>query len=252
MKGFIRQIESFGTLDGPGIRLVVFFQGCPLRCKYCHNPETWDIHGGNEITSEEILALYEKNKAFYSKGGITATGGEPLLQLDFLTELFQKAKNAGIHTCLDTSGIVFNRSNSEKLKTFGKLLKVTDLVMLDIKHIDSEKHKYLTGTGNENVLEFARFVSENGTKMMIRHVVVPNITDEPKYLYELGKFIGKLKTVNSLDVLPYHTLGVHKYRELGIEYPLEGVQQTSQEKAIEARNTILQGIKEIRTGKHSV
>lgn len=252
MKGFIRQIESFGTLDGPGIRLVVFFQGCPLRCKYCHNPETWDIHSGNEITSEEILALYKKNKAFYSKGGITATGGEPLLQLDFLIELFQKAKIDGIHTCLDTSGIVFNRNNSEKLKTFSKLLDATDLVMLDIKHIDSEKHKELTGTGNENVLDFARFVSEKGTKMMIRHVVVPNITDEPKYLYALGKFIGKLKTVTSLDVLPYHTLGVHKYRELEIEYPLKGVPQTSQEKAIEARNIILQGIKDIRIGKNSV
>lgn len=249
MKGFIRQIESFGTVDGPGIRLVVFFQGCPLRCKYCHNPETWQINSGNEMTSDEILDLYNKNKEFYSKGGITATGGEPLLQLDFLTELFQKAKEKNIHTCLDTSGIVFNRINSEKVKKIGELLKFTDLVMLDIKHIDSEKHKELTGMLNENILDFARFVNENGVKIMIRHVVVPNITDNHKDLFELGKFIGSLKNVSSLDVLPYHTLGIHKYKELGIPYPLEGVPQTSQEKAIEARNIILQGIREIRTKK---
>ena len=204
------------------------------------------------MTSEDILALYKKNKEFYSKGGITATGGEPLLQLDFLTELFQKAKNAGIHTCLDTSGIVFNRRNSEKLKTFSKLLELTDLVMLDIKHIDSEQHKELTGTGNENVLDFARFVSEKGTKMMIRHVVVPGITDKPKYLIELGRFIGGLKTVTSLDVLPYHTLGVHKYKELGIPYPLADISQTSTEKAIEARNLILLGVKEAKINNQSV
>ncbi len=246
MKGFISQIESFGTVDGPGIRLVVFFQGCPLRCKYCHNPETWKIGGGEEISSDEILELYEKNRVFYSKGGITATGGEPLLQADFLIDLFQKAKKAEIHTCLDTSGIVFNRNNGENLKTVEKLLEVTDLVMLDIKHIDSQKHKALTGSGNENILDFARFVSEKGVKMMIRHVVVPGITDEPKDLVKLGRFIGKLKTVVALDVLPYHTLGVYKYRGLNIPYPLEGVPQTSQEEAITARNYILYGIKESR------
>ena len=246
MKGLINQIESFGTVDGPGIRLVVFFQGCPLRCKYCHNPETWKADSGNEVSTEEILALYEKNRFFYSKGGITATGGEPLLQGEFLRDLFKKAKKSGIHTCLDTSGIVFNRNNSQSLKITEKILKYTDLVMLDIKHIDSKKHKELTGSGNENILDFARFVSEKGVKMMIRHVVVPGITDDPKDLVELGKFIGTLKTVCSLDVLPYHTLGVHKYKGLNIPYKLEGVAQTSQEEAIKARNYILYGIKKSR------
>ena len=246
MKGFIRQIESFGTLDGPGIRLVIFFQGCPLRCKYCHNPETWQTGSGKEITAEEILALYEKNKAFYSKGGITASGGEPLLQAEFITELFQKAKEKGIHTCLDTSGIVFNRNNNDKVEVIGKLLKFTDLVMLDIKHIDSEKHRQLTGSGNENVLDFASFVSEKGVKIMIRHVVVPEITDKDEDLINLGRFIGKLKTVTALDVLPYHTMGVHKYKELNIPYPLEGVSPIPKKKALEAKEHILHGIKEVR------
>ena len=246
MNGYIRQTESFGTVDGPGIRLVVFFQGCPLRCKFCHNPETWKIGDGTEMSAEEILELYNKNKAFYSKGGITATGGEPLLQIDFLTELFQKAKKTGIHTCLDTSGIVFNRFNSKNLQKTEKLLKFTDLVMLDIKHIDPEKHKALTGMSNENVLDFAKFVSEKGVKMTIRHVVVPNWTDKAEDLRELGRFIGGLKSVKMLDVLPYHTLGVHKYAELGIPYPLDGVPQTSQEAAIKAKEQILKGIKEIR------
>lgn len=248
MNGYIRQIESFGTLDGPGIRLVVFFQGCPLRCKFCHNPETWKIGDGNLMSVEEILEIYKKNKEFYSNGGITATGGEPLLQIDFLTELFEKAKKSGIHTCLDTSGIVFHRINREILQKTEKLLESTDLVMLDIKHIDAEKHKALTGMSNENVLDFAKFVSEKGVALTIRHVVVGGITDEPKDLRELGRFIGGLKTAKSLDVLAYHTLGVHKYRELGLEYPLDGVPQTSKEAALEARRNILIGIKEFRTG----
>lgn len=247
MNGYIRQIESFGTVDGPGIRLVVFFQGCPLRCKFCHNPETWKIGEGDEMSAEEILALYEKNKAFYSKGGITATGGEPLLQIDFLTELFQKAKKTGIHTCLDTSGIVFNRINRDFCEKAEKLLEFTDLVMLDIKHIDTEKHKKLTGMGNENVLDFAKFVSEKGVALTVRHVVVSGWTDNEAELTELGRFIGRLKTLKNLDILPYHTLGVHKYAELGIEYPLEGVPQTSKEMALEAKRNILKGIKEVRS-----
>ena len=246
MNGYIRQIESFGTVDGPGIRLVVFFQGCPLRCKFCHNPETWTTDGGTEMSATEILDIYKKNKEFYSKGGITATGGEPLLQIDFLTELFQKAKKPRIHTCLDTSGIVFNRNNSEILKKTEKLLEFTDLVMLDIKHIDDEKHKELTGMSNKNVLDFARFVNEKGVKTLIRHVVVPGVTDCPDDLRELGRFIGELKTVKSLDVLAYHTLGVHKYRDLGIPYPLDGVPQASKEETIEARRHILSGIREKR------
>ena len=246
MKGIIQQIESFGTLDGPGIRLVVFFRGCPLRCLYCHNPETWHGNGGEEKSVEEILAIYNKNKAFYSKGGITATGGEPMVQIDFLTELFEKAKKSGIHTCLDTSGAVFNRNNAEIFKKTEKLLQFTDLVMLDIKHIDPEKHLALTGKSNENILDFAKFLSEKGVPTTVRHVIVQKITDGEEDLLNLGRFIGGLKTVKSLDVLAYHTLGVHKYENLGLPYPLEGTPQTSKEKAIRAKEIILRGIYEVR------
>ena len=246
MKGFINQIESFGTVDGPGIRLVVFFQGCPLRCKFCHNPETWQMNCGTETTAEEIIEIYEKNKAFYSNGGITATGGEPLLQIDFLTELFSKAKDKGIHTCLDTSGIVFNRMNSEILKKTDKLLQVTDLIMLDIKHINEDKHISLTGLSNKNVLDFAEYISEKGVNLSVRHVVVQGWTDDSSDLYELGKFIGKLKSLKSIDPLAYHTLGIHKYTELNIPYPLKGVPQTTKDQLINAKYSILKGIKETR------
>ena len=246
MKGFINQIESFGTVDGPGIRLVVFFQGCPLRCKFCHNPETWEENKGTEMSAAEIIEIYEKNKPFYTNGGITATGGEPLLQIDFLTELFSEAKKKGIHTCLDTSGIVFNRTNSEILKKTDKLLNVTDLIMLDIKHINNEKHKSLTGSSNKNVLDFAEYVSKKGIKLSVRHVVVQGWTDDPEDLYNLGKFIGTLKSLKSIDPLAYHTLGAHKYTNLNIPYPLKDVPQTSREQLLKAKENIIKGIKETR------
>ena len=246
MTGYIHSTESFGTVDGPGIRFVIFMQGCPLRCKYCHNPDTWELRQGTEMTSDELIALYEKNKAFYSKGGITVTGGEPLLQTDFLLELFTKAKEKGIHTCIDTSGITYSPDNESYNKKLSALLKLTNLVMLDIKHIDSEKHKDLTGHYNNNVLAFAEFVDSMGTEICVRHVVVEGITDSKEDLINLGRFIGTLRHLRYLDVLPYHTMGVNKYRELGIEYPLEGLQPTSQVKAAECKNYILQGIREIR------
>lgn len=246
MTGYIHSTESFGTVDGPGIRFVIFMQGCPLRCKYCHNPDTWELRQGTEMTSDELIALYEKNKAFYSKGGITVTGGEPLLQIDFLLELFTKAKEKGIHTCIDTSGITYSPDNESYNKKLSALLKLTNLVMLDIKHIDSEKHKDLTGHYNNNVLAFAEFVDSMGTEICVRHVVVEGITDSKEDLINLGRFIGTLRHLRYLDVLPYHTMGVNKYRELGIEYPLEGLQPTSQVKAAECKNYILQGIREIR------
>ena len=158
MKGYIHSTESFGTVDGPGIRFVVFMQGCPLRCLYCHNPDTWDKEKGKETTADELLTEYNKNREFYKRGGITVTGGEPLLQLDFVTELFRKSKEQGIHTCLDTSGIVFNKNSAEQVSRFDELIKHTDLVMLDIKHIDPEKHKTLTGSQNSNVLDFAEYL----------------------------------------------------------------------------------------------
>ena len=246
MTGYIHSTESFGSVDGPGIRFVIFMQGCPLRCKFCHNPDTWDPKKGTQMTSDELIALYMKNKAFYTKGGITVTGGEPLLQVDFLLELFTKAKEKGIHTCIDTSGITYNPNNEEYIDKLTKLMKLTDLVMLDIKHIDSAKHIDLTGMDNKNVLAFAEFIDNFGTEICIRHVVVGGITDSADDLKALGKFIGKLKHLRYLDVLPYHTMGVNKYRDLGLEYPLEGLPPTSQLKAAECKNHILQGIREIR------
>ncbi len=243
MTGYIHSTESFGTVDGPGIRFVVFMQGCPLRCKYCHNPDTWELRQGTAMTSDELIALYLKNQAFYKHGGITVTGGEPLLQTDFLIELFSKAKERGVHTCLDTSGITYTEKSESKI---ANLMEVTDLVMLDIKHIDDAKHKELTGLSNENVLAFAEFIDKMNVDICIRHVVVEGITDEKEDLLNLGRFIGKLQHLRYLDVLPYHTMGVNKYRDLGIAYPLEGVPATDKVKAMECKNHILQGIREVR------
>lgn len=248
MTGRIHSIESFGTVDGPGVRMVVFFQGCPMRCQYCHNPDTWGMAGGTVMTVEEILKQYESSRHFYRGGGITATGGEPLMQLDFLTELFEAARKKDIHTCLDTSGITFQPDNPEYVKKIDRLLQSTSLVMLDIKHIDDVKHKPLTGHSNENILSFARYLSERNIPAWIRHVVVPNITDQAPDLYRLGRFIGELKNVKALDVLPYHDMGKVKYESLGLEYPLKGVPPMSKEKAIEAKKIILTGIRDERTG----
>lgn len=248
MKGYIHSTESFGTVDGPGIRFVVFLQGCPLRCKFCHNPDTWNMQNGTATESDEIIHAYMKNRAFYEKGGITVTGGEPLMQLDFVTELFTKAKQYGIHTCIDTSGVTY-REDEDYIKKLRQLIAVTDLVMLDIKHIDPIKHKSLTGAGNENILAFARFLEKTNVELCIRHVVIESITDNANDLINLGRFIGTLKNLRYLDVLPYHTLGVSKYKELGIDYPLEGIEPTSKEKAIEAKGHIIQGIKLARLNK---
>lgn len=246
MTGFIHSTESFGTVDGPGIRFVVFLQGCPLRCLYCHNPDTWEKNKGTEITADELLREYNKNRDFYKRGGITVTGGEPLLQLDFVTELFRKAKQQNIHTCLDTSGIVFNKNSEELMKKFDELVKYTDLVMLDIKHIDPEKHKALTGTGNGNVLDFAEYLSEKGTPLWVRHVVVKGYTDEKAELKRLGRYLAHLKNLKALDVLPYHTMGVNKYKELGISYPLEGVDALTVQDAVKAKSYIMEGFRDER------
>ena len=246
MQGRIHSLESFGTVDGPGVRYVVFFQGCPMRCAYCHNPDTWELNAGELMDSDYIIEQFERNRSFYTTGGITATGGEPLMQIDFLTELFTKAKDKDIHTCLDSSGIAFNPNNPELMAKFDELVKVTDLVMLDIKHIDPEKHFALTKQHNENILAFAQYLSDNGIELWIRHVVVPGLTDDDVYLEKLGYFIGGLKTLKALDVLPYHTMGVVKYEKLGIEYPLKDVPAMSQKTALEKKEVILKGIKERR------
>jgi pyruvate formate lyase activating enzyme len=239
MTGKIHSIETFGAVDGPGIRFVVFFQGCPMRCAYCHNPDTWDVNGGTEMSVDEIFEKFIRNKAFYEKGGITVSGGEPMMQIDFLTELFTKFHDAGIHTCLDTSGIMFKEGN-EKID---KLLAVTDLVMLDIKQINREKHKELTGHFNDGILAFAKYLSDKGKKLWIRFVCVPGLTDDEDDLKEYGKFLSGLKTLEALDVLPYHTMGVKKYEALGIPYRLTGLEAATSEYASDKKTIILSAMK---------
>lgn len=237
--GNIHSVESCGTVDGPGIRFVVFTQGCPLRCQYCHNPDTWDFKDNQKMSVEEILEQYEGVKEF-CKGGITVTGGEPMAQMEFVTELFKQTRAKDIHTALDTSGIFFNRENTEKID---ELLKYTSLVLLDIKHIDDEEHKKLTKHSNKNILDFARYLSETKKPMWVRHVVVPGITFKEEYLTRLGEFLGTLNNIVALDVLPYHDMAIPKYENLGIEYPLKGVPPLSHEQALEARNIILKALK---------
>ena len=246
MKGYIHSEESFGTVDGPGLRYVVFLQGCPMRCLFCHNPDTWKMQDGKQVEPQEIIDRFLKNQSFYKNGGITVTGGEPLLQTDFLISLFTLAKQYDIHTCIDTSGITYQDTDEYRSK-LDDLLKLTDLVMLDIKHIHPDKHLHLTKQKNENILKFAKYLESKKIPLWIRHVVVPGITDNPNDLMDLGRFIGTLSNLKALDVLPYHTMGVNKYKELGLTYPLEGVEALSKEKAMEARKYILQGIKEIRS-----
>lgn len=240
IKGNIHSIETCGTVDGPGIRFVIFMQGCPLRCQYCHNPDTWQTDTNKLMSIDEIMQKYDGVKEFVQSGGITVTGGEPLLQIDFVTELFKVAKNHGIHTALDTSGITFNPENTENINN---LLKYTDLVLLDIKHIDDAEHKKLTGASNKNILAFAQYLSEKQIPVWIRHVVVKDITLNEKYLKELGKFLATLNNIKALDVLPYHNMAIPKYESLGINYPLKNTPPTSKEEAINARNIILQEYK---------
>ena len=240
MIGRVHSFESFGTVDGPGIRSVVFLQGCPLRCQYCHNPDTWGVGGGEEYTPEQIAQKVLRYKNYFGdKGGVTVSGGEPLLQMDFVYELFTLLKRQGIHTCVDTSGITFNENSAESVEKHKKLLAVTDLFMVDIKHIDDDACRKLTGHSNKNTLAFAKFLSDNGAKMWIRQVIVPNITDSEQSLMRTRAFIDSLQTVEKVEVLPYHTMGVVKYKNLGIEYPLAGVEAPDKQ-SIEKAKEILQ------------
>lgn len=251
--GYIHSIETFGTVDGPGVRFVVFFQGCPMRCQYCHNPDTWNCADGQQMAAEEILARLERNRSFYTTGGITATGGEPMAQPKFLLELFSGAKERGIHTCLDTSGVLFpadaweNGGGAEAgqldLETVERLMEVTDLVMLDIKHMDEEAHKKLTGYSNRNSLAFARYLCEKKKPMWIRHVVVPGITFDEKELTNLGHFLKTLPNMEKLEVLPYHSMGKVKYDSLGIDYVLKDTPQLTKPQAAEAERVIREAMK---------
>ena len=221
----IHSIETFGTVDGPGIRFVLFLQGCYLQCKYCHNRDTWDLKGGEPKSLDDILEKIKryKNYMMLSGGGVTVTGGEPFLQVKFLIELFKKLKEEGIHTCIDTSGIV---AITDDVK---ELLKYTDLVLLDIKHIDDEKCKKLVGVSNKRELEFAQYLSENNIKIWIRQVLVPGYTDDEEDLKRLKKFIKSLKTVENVQILPYHSMGKFKWEKLGNKYELEDVRDANQD-----------------------
>ena len=212
----VHSIESFGTVDGPGIRFVLFLQGCHLQCKYCHNRDTWDMNGGSYQSLDEIYEKILKYKNYICpNGGVTVTGGEPLLQIYFLISLFKKLKDSGIHTCIDTSGMVAITKNVEEL------LSLTDLVLLDIKHIDNEKCKELVGVGNTLELKFAKYLSDHNIPIWIRQVLVPGLTDDKEDLLKLKDFISTLKTVQKVELLPYHNMGSYKWKQLGNKYSLE-------------------------------
>ena len=231
IKGKIHSVESFGSVDGPGVRYIVFLQGCHMRCKYCHNPETWAMEGGEELTAKEVFDKAYRYRNYWKKnGGITVSGGEALLQIDFVIALFKLAKEKGVHTTLDTSGNPFTREEPFFSK-FNELMKVTDLFMLDIKQIDDEKHKKLTGWTNSNILDLAQYLSDNGKAMWIRHVLVPGITTDDADL-------EKLKTVERFEILPYHTLGVFKWENLGIPYELGDVMPPTKEEIAHAEEIL--------------
>ena len=246
-QGRIHSLESFGTVDGPGTRFVVFVKGCPMRCAYCHNPDTQSFDGGTMMDPEYIIEQYLRNEPFYGHGGgLTVTGGEPLTQLDFMIDLFTLAKAKNIHTCIDTSGITFDRNNEITLPKFDKLMTLTDLVMLDIKHIDNDKHLWLCEQPNTNILDFAKYLDEKNVDMWIRHVIVPGITDDDADLFKLGEFIGQFKNLKALDALAYHTMGLPKYKKLGMEYRLKDVPALSQKDLLVKKQIIIDGIKKSR------
>ncbi|ERJ12568.1 pyruvate formate-lyase-activating protein [Haloplasma contractile] len=233
----IHSIESFGTVDGPGVRYVIFLKGCPLRCQYCHNPDTWIMTDENVKTVDELIQDIKKYSVFIKpKGGVTVSGGEPFLQIDFLIELFKELKKQDIHTAVDTSGITFKENESNE--KIDELMKYTDLVLLDIKQINDLKHQTLTGHTNKNILAFARYLSNKNIPVWIRHVLVPGITTDKEDLQELRTFLDTLNNIHKIEVIPYHTLGTYKWENIGLKYPLEQTNPPSKEQLTLAK-TIL-------------
>ena len=243
MIGHIHSTESFGAADGPGVRFIVFMQGCHMRCRYCHNPDTWEMDGGDEVTADEILKRALRFKPYWGKdGGITISGGEPLLQIDFVIELFKKAKELGINTCIDTAGNPFTKEEPFFSK-FEELMKYTDLLLLDLKEINPTRHKDLTGFDNSNIIEMAKYLSEINKPVWIRHVLVPEHSDFDEDLDALGDFIDTLSNVDRVEILPYHTLGKFKWENLGIPYTLESISPPSAERIENAKQRIHAGIR---------
>lgn len=216
----VHSVETFGTHEGPGIRLVLFLQGCNIRCLYCHNPDTQDLTNSNakEMSTAQVLELLEKERPYFSRGGgLTVSGGEPTLQAEGLIELFTAAHEAGYHTCLDTNGTIA----SPLVK---KLYDLTDLVLLDVKHIDDGWHRKLTGASNANTLAMAAYRESTGKPMWLRYVLVPGWSDQPEYLEAWAQHFAGYRSVTQVEILPYHTLGVYKYASLGRDYALQDVQ----------------------------
>lgn len=229
VKGRIHSTESFGSVDGPGVRFLIFTQGCNMRCKFCHNADTWDKNGGTLMSAEELIKTALKYREYWGeKGGITVSGGEPLLQIDFLIELFTLAKQNGVNTCVDTACQPFTREEPFFSK-FNRLCELTDLFICDIKHIDPQRHKLLTGVKNDNILDMLRYLSEIGKPVRIRQVLVPTVTDNDEYLKLTKDFIETLNNIESVEVLPYHTMGAYKWEELGMSYPLAGTEPPTEE-----------------------
>lgn len=238
MTGKVHSFETFGSVDGPGVRFLIFLSGCALRCKYCHNPDTWSRPAAYEVTADEVLAKALRYREYWgTEGGITVSGGEPLLQLEFLTELFEKAKAKGVNTCIDTAAGPFTREGAW-FKSFCRLMAVTDLLLLDLKHIDPQAHRSLTGADNANILDCAKYLAEINKPVWIRHVLVPGITTDEDSLEELGAFIRTLSNVKKVEVLPYHTLGVEKWKSLGLPYALEGVMPPTAEQISRATSCL--------------
>lgn len=228
--------ESCGTVDGPGIRFILFLQGCHMRCLYCHNRDTWDTHGGKEITVEELMKEVVTYRPFMkaSGGGVTASGGEAILQAEFVRDWFRACKEAGINTCLDTNGFV-----RKKDQVIDELLDVTDLVLLDLKQLNENIHKNLIGVSNKRTLEFAQYLADRNQPTWIRYVVVPGYTDFDDDIHALGKFVAPMKNVEKVELLPYHKLGAHKWETMGEEYKLKDVNPPTKE-SIEHIKAILE------------
>ena len=246
--GRIHSVESMGTVDGPGIRFVVFMQGCPMRCLFCHNPDTWDAGpgAGTPVAVEQLVEEFESNRPFYRTGGITVSGGEPLLQPDFLADLFaaMHARPAGrVHTCLDTCGYAFDPAHPERT---ARVLDETDLVLLDIKHADPAGHRALTGRDPARILAFGDELARRGIDVVIRHVVVPGYTDTVEECEALGRLIAPWRNVVGLEMLPYHTMGIAKYEQMGIDYPLAGVEPMDKERIPDLRRAVLRGMRAAR------
>ncbi|MCQ2496287.1 MAG: pyruvate formate-lyase-activating protein [Lachnospiraceae bacterium] len=236
--GRVHSIETFGLVDGPGVRCVVFLQGCKLRCKYCHNPETWTMQGGKDWEVNDLFDfVYKFHNYWKNNGGVTFSGGEPLLQVDFLIEFFKLAKEKGVNTAIDTAGQPFSLEEPF-ISKFNELMELTDLFILDFKTFYSDRHKELTGQNNENILQMARYLSDHGKKMWIRHVLVPGLTDDEQELKEMKSFIDSLSGVDRVEILPYHTLGLFKWEKIGVKYPLEDARTPNMDEVEKAEHIL--------------